>query len=103
MSDITAEFVRGFASRACQVDTSMSELVMTSGDDSLLERIGVFLRRHGIHCQTGPVGDRFKLRVRGFKPLTAWLAVIGPLDAERSHKLSTILTSLESQGNERSS
>ena len=99
MSEITAEFVRGWAARACQVDTSMNELAMTSGNGSLLEDIAIFLRVCRIACTVSPLGDRYRLRIRGVEPLKRWRDVVGFKDITRSQKVDFIIASLESKGN----
>jgi hypothetical protein len=99
MSEITAEFVRGWAARACQVDTSMNELVMTSSDGPLLKDIAIFLRTSRIACTVSPLGDRYRLRIRGLEPLKKWREVVGFTDIARSQKIDLIITSLEPKGN----
>jgi len=84
------EFIRGFAARACQVDESMGEVVLTSRDAGVLSRIAKALLDYGIVCSIGPVGDRTRLRVRQAESLRKWSDLLEFGD-ERDEKLSRII------------
>ena len=93
-------FIKGFFQRHCQVDTSTPELVTTSGDRGLLERIRMALQTLGIQSTVSPVGDRWRLRVRNLDSLRKWSTEVGFMDAERSLRLDSIIQDLERKDND---
>jgi len=93
MSDITTDYIRGFADRRCQVSVPGKAIIITAGHCDTLRQVYAFLIRNGIKCNLTPTtGGRSMLRIGQRASLEKWRDLIGFTDSENNKKLDEILS-----------
>jgi hypothetical protein len=90
---VTADWIRGFADRSCQIVGGRSPaIVMTATDDYTLRIVWSWLNGKGYRARVTPGTANYTLRIGGIESLRLWRQEVGFFDQHKLNLLDEVIS-----------